>query len=95
MTVPRLVEVFTHENRPHLAWFKKAYLDEDAPVDGKPLRPLYDETIYFSGQPIALCVAESFEAARYMARLVEVSYKSLTHQTDMFSPCRRPRRSKK
>ena len=83
MKVPGAVEVFTHENRPHLAWFNKAYLDEDAPTDGKPLRPLYDAHIYFSAQPVALCVAETFEAARYMARLVDVSYKSLTHQTDM------------
>ncbi len=81
--VPGAIEVFTHKNRPHVAWFNKAYLDEDAPVDGKPLRPLYDEKIHHSGQPIALCVAETFEAARYMARLVEVSYKALTHQTDM------------
>ena len=83
MEVPGAIEVFTHKNRPHVAWFKKSYLDEDAPVDGKPLRPLYDAHIYHSGQPIALCVGETFEAARYMARLVEVSYKALTHQTDM------------
>ncbi len=83
MEVPGAVEVFTHKNRPHVAWFSKAYLDEDAPVDGKPLRPLYDQKIHHSGQPIALCVAETFEAARYMARLVEVSYKALTHQTNM------------
>ena len=83
MRVSGATEVFTHKNRPHLAWFNKAYLDEDAPTDGKPLRPLYDEKIYFSGQPIALCVAETFEAARYMARLINVSYKALTHQTDM------------
>ncbi len=83
MKVPGAVEVFTHENRPHLAWFDKSYLDEDAPTDGKPLRPLYDASIHHSGQPIALAVAESFEAARYMARLVSVEYKALTHQTDM------------
>ena len=83
MAVEGSVEVFTHKNRPHVAWRNKAYLDEDAPADGKPLRPLYDEKILFSGQPIALCVAETFEAARAMSRLVEVSYKSLTHQTDM------------
>ena len=83
MHVPGAIDVFTHENRPHLSWFDKAYLDEDAPVDGSPLRPLYDARILFSGQPIALCVAETFEAARYMARLVEVTYTSLTHQTDM------------
>ena len=83
MEVTGAVEVFTYKNRPHLAWFDKAYLDENAPVDGKPLRPLYDKAIHFSGQPIALCVADTFEAARCMARLVNVSYKSLTHQTDM------------
>ena len=83
MNVPGAIEVFTHENRPHLAWFNKAYLDEDAPTDGTPFRPLYDEKIYFSAQPVALCIAETFEAARYMSRLVKVSYKSLTHQTDL------------
>ncbi len=83
MKVPGAVEVFTHKNRPHVSWFNKSYLDEDAPVDGKPLRPLYDAKIFFSSQPIALCVAETFEAARYMSRLVQVTYTSLTHQTDM------------
>ena len=83
MEVAGAVEVFTHKNRPHMAWRDKSYLDEDAPTDGKPLRPLYDEKILYSGQPIALCVAETFEAARAMSRLVEVSYKSLTHQTDL------------
>ena len=83
MKVLGAIEVFSHKNRPHMAWFNKSYLDEDAPTDGKPLRPLYDEKIHHSGQPIALCVAETFEAARAMSRLVEVSYKALTHQTDM------------
>ena len=83
MSIPGAVEVFTHKNRPHVSWFNKSYLDEDAPTDGKPLRPLYDARILFNAQPVALCVAETFEAARYMARLVEVTYTSLTHQTDM------------
>ena len=68
--------MFSHENRPHMAWFNKSYLDEDAPTDGKPLRPLYDNKIRHSGQPIALCVAETFEAARAMSRMVEVSYEA-------------------
>ncbi len=83
MSVPGAVEVFTHKNRPHLPWFDRSYLDEDAPLNGSPFRPLYDASILFSGQPVALAVAETFEAARYMARLVEVEYKALTHQTDM------------
>ena len=83
MEIPGAVEVFTHQNRPHLPWFDRSYRDEDAPQDGSPLRPLYDERIHHSGQPIALAVAETFEAARYMATLVKVEYKALTHQTDM------------
>lgn len=83
MKVPGAIEVFTHKHRPHLPWFDKSYRDEDAPKDGSPLRPLYDAKIQFSGQPVALAVAETFEAARYMARLVEIEYKALTHQTDM------------
>ena len=87
MSVTGAIEVFSHKNRPHMAWFNKSYLDEDAPTDGKPLRPLYDEHIHHSGQPVALCVAETFEAARAMSRLVDVSYKALTHQTDMTVRC--------
>ena len=83
MAVPGAVKVFTHEDRPHLPWFDRSYRDEDAPQDGSPLRPLYDARIHHSGQPIALAVAETFEAARYMATLVKVEYKALTHQTDM------------
>ena len=83
MDVPGAVKVFTHEDRPHLPWFDRSYQDEDAPKDGSPLRPLYDGRIHHSGQPIALAVAETFETARYMATLIEVEYKALTHQTDM------------
>ena len=95
MKVPGAVKVFTHENRPHLPWFDKSYRDEDAPMDGSPLRPLYDGQIHHSGQPIALAVAETFEAARYMATLVKVDYKALTHQTDMAIAVQDPTKIKK
>ncbi|RDC62794.1 xanthine dehydrogenase family protein molybdopterin-binding subunit [Adhaeribacter pallidiroseus] len=77
-----VVQVFTHENRPNLAWFDRSYQDEDSPP-GAPFRPLYDEKILFSMQPIALVVAESFELARYAASLVHVEYKSESHQSDL------------
>ena len=83
MAVSGAVKVFTHENRPHFPCFDKAYRDEDAPKDGSPLRPLYDALSQHSGQPIALAVAETFETARYMASLVTVECKALTHQTNM------------
>lgn len=61
-----VVHVFTHENCPSFAWFDRSYKDEVA-VPNAPFRPLYDNEVKYSGQPIALVVAEKFEIARYAA----------------------------
>src|SRR6201996_222638 len=79
--VPGVVDIVTHKNRPHIAWFDKSYRDDVAPP-GSPLRPLYDDIVQYSGQPIALVLAETFEAARYAASLVRVTYAAETHNTD-------------
>jgi len=81
LAVPGIVEVITHLNRPHVASDDSSY-DDDAAPPGSPLRPLYDETIRFSGQPVALVVAETPELARYGASLVAVSYDAEPHNTD-------------
>ncbi|RYZ97462.1 MAG: xanthine dehydrogenase family protein molybdopterin-binding subunit, partial [Proteobacteria bacterium] len=81
-SVPGVIKIFTHENRPSTAWFNKKYTDDDAP-GGTHFRPLHDEEVKYSGQPIALVVAESFEAARRAAALVKVDYEAQAHQTDM------------
>lgn len=81
MAVPGVVEVITHLNRPHVAWLDSSYNDDAAPP-GSPLRPLYDEKIRFSGQPIALIVAETPEVARYAAGLIAVTYDGEPHNTD-------------
>jgi xanthine dehydrogenase YagR molybdenum-binding subunit len=60
----------------------KAYKDETAPA-GSPYRPLFDDMIKFSGQPIALVVAETSESARYAASLVRVEYLEEAHVTDI------------
>ena len=54
MNVSGAIDVFTHKHRPHLPWFDKSYLDEDAPEDGSPLRPLYNAKIHFSGRLLRL-----------------------------------------
>lgn len=77
-----VLQVFTHENRPRTAWFDISYKDQDAPP-GSPFRPLHDETIKYSGQPVALVVAETFEVARYAASLVRVAYEEEPHETDL------------
>ncbi|NID10956.1 xanthine dehydrogenase family protein molybdopterin-binding subunit [Fibrivirga algicola] len=82
LALPGVLEVFTHENRPKTAWFDMNYKDQDAPP-GSPFRPLHDATIKYSGQPIALVVAETFEMARYGASLIKVTYEQEPHETDL------------
>jgi xanthine dehydrogenase YagR molybdenum-binding subunit len=82
LAVPGVIQVFTHENRPRTAWRSKSYQD-DVASPGTPFRPLYDERIAYSGQPVALVVAEDFEIARYAASLVRVTYKPEQHETDL------------
>ncbi|EYF04697.1 xanthine dehydrogenase family protein molybdopterin-binding subunit [Chondromyces apiculatus] len=82
LAVEGVVHVLTHENRPRLAWFDKSYRDEDAPA-GSPFRPLYDDAIVYSGQPVALVVATTLEIARHAASLVRVTYKTEEHETDL------------
>jgi xanthine dehydrogenase YagR molybdenum-binding subunit len=79
--LPGVVEVITHRNRPHLPWFDHDYRDEQAP-SGTPFRPLYDDRIEFSGQPVALVVASTLEAARDGASLLRVTCESAAHDTD-------------
>lgn len=81
-TIPGVVEIFTHENHPRFSDENKDYKDETAPP-GDHFKPLESDRILFSQQPIALVVAESFEAARDAATLVKVQYEAEPHQTDL------------
>src|SRR5690606_35380884 len=64
LSLEGVIEVFSHKNRPSLAWFDFQYADMDAPP-GAAFKPLNDAEIKYNGQPIALVVAETFELARY------------------------------
>lgn len=79
--VAGVVDILTHENRPHIAWFDRRYRDQVAPP-GEPFRALYDEKILFSFQPVALVLAETLEAARAGAALLEIAYEADDHNTD-------------
>ena len=81
--VEGVILVLTHENRPPMAKADSAYKDDVAP-EGSPFRPLYNDNILFSGQPIALVLAEDWETARFAASLVRVDYKEEPHATDIF-----------
>ena len=83
LSVDGVIDVLTHENRPRMADADNAYKDDVAP-DGSPFRPLYDDRILFSGQPIALVVAEELEIAQFAASLVRIDYDLEPHVTDVY-----------
>ena len=76
-----VVEIISHLNRQHLALLDHSYKD-DVAVPGSPFRPLHDEHIAFSAQPVALVVAETLEAARDAASLLVIRYEATPHNTD-------------
>jgi xanthine dehydrogenase YagR molybdenum-binding subunit len=82
LRVPGVIDVLTHENRPPMAKAPSAYRDDVGPPDGTPFRPLYDAEIKFSGQPVALVVAEEWETARFAATLVRIDYATADFTTD-------------
>jgi xanthine dehydrogenase YagR molybdenum-binding subunit len=85
MKVDGVIAVLTHKNRPPLAAKDSAWKDDVAPEKGSPFRPLYDDKIMFSGQPIALVLAEEWEIARYAASLVRIDYEADAHVTDLYA----------
>jgi xanthine dehydrogenase YagR molybdenum-binding subunit len=74
LKVRGVLDVLTHEHRPPLADKDEAWKDETAPEEGSPFRPLYDDSIKFNGQPVALVLADDWETARFAATLVRVEY---------------------
>jgi xanthine dehydrogenase YagR molybdenum-binding subunit len=83
MKVSGVIAVLTHKNRPPLAAKDSAWKDDVAPEKGSPFRPLYDDNIMFSGQPIAMVLAEQWEIARYAASQVKIETEAHAHVTDL------------
>jgi xanthine dehydrogenase YagR molybdenum-binding subunit len=81
-----VIRVFTHLNMPKYAEPKP--VAEQAPPRGarqeedKSFRALQSDRIYFNAQPVALVVAETYEQARFAARLVKLTYNAEPHNTD-------------
>ena len=82
LALPGVVAVIDHSNRPKLASYDEKYEDDDA-ADGSPFRPLYNDNVLYSGQPLALVVAENLELARHAGSLVRIEYAQESHQTDL------------
>lgn len=82
LETPGVLLVLTHLNRPALPLDDAAWKDQVAP-GGMPFRPLWDDRIWYSGQPVALVVAQGPELARHAASLVRVRYEHTPHQTEL------------
>ncbi|KRQ17740.1 xanthine dehydrogenase family protein molybdopterin-binding subunit [Bradyrhizobium manausense] len=83
LKVKGVVDVLTHAHRHPLADKDEAWKDEVAPEKGSPFRPLYDDSIKFNDQPIALVVAEDWETAKFAATLLDVAYQEEPFATDL------------
>ncbi|MGF1938828.1 MAG: xanthine dehydrogenase family protein molybdopterin-binding subunit [Nostoc sp. ChiQUE02] len=79
-----VIRVFTHLNTPKLdPKFSIVQAPSRATDEqDKSFRALQSDKIFFNMQPVALVVAETYEQARYAARLVKVSYNTEPHTTD-------------
>jgi xanthine dehydrogenase YagR molybdenum-binding subunit len=80
-----VIRVFTHLNTPKYG--PKASTEEAPPRGTREepdtsFRALQSNEIFFNQQPVALVVAETYEQARYAARLVKVFYNPQKHETD-------------
>ncbi|MDO9434570.1 xanthine dehydrogenase family protein molybdopterin-binding subunit [Hydrogenophaga sp.] len=82
LAVPGVVDVLSHLNRPRTRKLDIFYKDMTAPA-GSPFKPFLSDGILYSGQPVALVLAETFEAARHAASLVRVDYAVQAHETDL------------
>jgi xanthine dehydrogenase YagR molybdenum-binding subunit len=82
---PGVIRIYTHENYPKPAPPKAPELkpQDNAHERDKSFRALSTDKIVFNMQPIALVLAETFEQARYAARLVKASYNEEKPTTNM------------
>ncbi|SEH01610.1 xanthine dehydrogenase YagR molybdenum-binding subunit [Nonomuraea solani] len=78
-----VIEVLTHENTPPMKPAPKfSMLDLSTMASGTSVNYLATDEVHWSGQPMAVVVAETPEAARYAASLVRLTYEELPAVTD-------------
>lgn len=81
--VPGVIEVLTHENAPAMKPPKVSLLDPlSAMASGTSVNYLATDEVHWNGQPVAVVVAETSEAARYAASLVRPAYQELPAVVD-------------
>ncbi|MBC5765132.1 xanthine dehydrogenase family protein molybdopterin-binding subunit [Ramlibacter albus] len=77
-----VLDVLWHGHRsdaPHLAH----YFDAGEDFSTVPAKPLVSDQVHYAGQPVALVLADTWEAARHAAGLVRIDYDVQAHATDL------------
>ena len=82
--VPGVLDILSHLHRPKVRKLDMFYKDMTAPP-GSPFKPFHGSAVLYSGQPVALVLAETFEAARCAAALVRVEYAQEAHATGLMA----------
>jgi xanthine dehydrogenase YagR molybdenum-binding subunit len=81
---PGVLLVLTHRNVPRQPEFGPPRVPQGIPNRFARARPfLGDDGVRFWGEPVALVVAETFEAARHAASLIHVDYTAEPQLTDL------------
>ncbi|TYB62235.1 xanthine dehydrogenase family protein molybdopterin-binding subunit [Nonomuraea sp. PA05] len=85
---PGVLTVISHLNAPKLPY--RPFRGVTDPPRGEHLRVFQDDRVRFFGQPVAVAVAETLEAAQHAASLVKVAYAAERPATDLSSPAGEP-----
>ena len=92
--IPGVLTVLTHENAPRLEPLPDTLGDTLLRGEGgmtETRQPLQDRLVHYAGQPLAVVIADTHEAARHAAALVRVSYEARTPQLSIASASRQTR----
>ena len=77
-----VLAVISHVNSPGVPGYGTVKQPAERAAIGTSFRVFYDKFIYFSGQPVAMVVANTLEQAIYAASLVVIGYLTEKHDSD-------------
>ncbi|MCW7541416.1 xanthine dehydrogenase family protein molybdopterin-binding subunit [Aquabacterium sp. A7-Y] len=80
--VPGVLDVLWHGHRPEAPQLAH-YFETGEDFSTVPVKPLVSDQVHHAGQPVALVLAERWEAARCAAGLVRIDYQVEAHATDL------------
>lgn len=83
--LPGVVGVISHLNAPRLSYLPHRSSAVDPPV-GERLHVLQDDRVRFFGQPVAVVVAETLDAAEHAAAALDIRYEAERPIVDVEAP---------